>query len=163
MTEKLGNKVQLVGDDLFVTNTTRLSRGIELGVANAILISLNQIGTLTETIKAIDLGREHGYASMMSHRSGETEDATIADLGRGDFYRSNQDRRTMPIRAHRKIQSALAHRTRSGTLGDLPWQRIIRAIQGRSQKCRSGIREVKVPTSSILSSFGNMPSASEIL
>jgi len=80
MTEKLGHKVQLVGDDLFVTNTTRISRGIESGVANAILIKPNQIGTLTETLKAIELGREHGYASMMSHRSGETEDATIADL-----------------------------------------------------------------------------------
>lgn len=80
MTEKLGDRVQLVGDDLFVTNTTRISRGIESGVANAILIKPNQIGTLTETLKAIELGRENGYASMMSHRSGETEDATIADL-----------------------------------------------------------------------------------
>lgn len=80
MTEKLGDRVQLVGDDLFVTNTTRLSRGIESGIANAILIKPNQIGTLTETLQAIDLARLNGYASMMSHRSGETEDATIADL-----------------------------------------------------------------------------------
>jgi enolase len=80
MTLAMGNKIQLVGDDLFVTNTTRLQRGIELGVANAILIKPNQIGTLTETIDAINMARESGYGSVISHRSGETEDATIADL-----------------------------------------------------------------------------------
>jgi len=80
LTLALGNKVQLVGDDLFVTNTTRLQRGIELGVGNAILIKPNQIGTLTETIDAISMARESGYGSVLSHRSGETEDATIADL-----------------------------------------------------------------------------------
>lgn len=80
MTERLGARIQLVGDDLFVTNTRRLLIGIENGVANAILIKPNQIGTLSETLDAIQLGREHGYASMISHRSGETEDATIADL-----------------------------------------------------------------------------------
>ena len=73
-------RVQLVGDDLFVTNTERLQRGIELGVANAILIKVNQIGTLTETLEAVGMAREAGYASVMSHRSGETEDVTIADL-----------------------------------------------------------------------------------
>jgi len=80
MTEKLGEKIQLVGDDLFVTNTKRLQRGIDEGVANSILIKVNQIGTLTETIEAIELARLNGYTSVTSHRSGETEDATIADL-----------------------------------------------------------------------------------
>lgn len=80
LTDKLGGKVQLVGDDLFVTNTERLQRGIDQGIANSILIKVNQIGTLTETIEAIQLARRNGYSSVTSHRSGETEDATIADL-----------------------------------------------------------------------------------
>ena len=79
-TNKLGEKVQLVGDDLFVTNTKRLQRGIDEGIANSILIKVNQIGTLSETIDAIRLAARHGYTSVTSHRSGETEDATIADL-----------------------------------------------------------------------------------
>ncbi|MGE0607615.1 MAG: phosphopyruvate hydratase [Pirellulales bacterium] len=83
LTKKLGDKVQLVGDDLFVTNTTRLQRGIEQGIANSILIKVNQIGTLTETIEAIELARRAGYSSISSHRSGETEDSTIADLAVG--------------------------------------------------------------------------------
>jgi len=80
LTEAIGDKVQLVGDDLFVTNTARLAKGIETGAANSILIKVNQIGTLTETIDAVNLARQHGYSSVMSHRSGETEDTTIADL-----------------------------------------------------------------------------------
>lgn len=80
LSEKLGKKVQLVGDDLFVTNTERLQRGIDEGIANSILIKVNQIGTLTETIDAIQLAHRNGYSSVTSHRSGETEDATIADL-----------------------------------------------------------------------------------
>ncbi|AMA49882.1 MULTISPECIES: phosphopyruvate hydratase [Flavobacterium] len=80
LTEKLGNKVQLVGDDLFVTNVERLSRGISEGIANSILIKVNQIGTLTETIAAVNMAHNAGYTSVMSHRSGETEDNTIADL-----------------------------------------------------------------------------------
>ncbi len=80
LTEKLGKKVQLVGDDLFVTNTKRLQRGINEGIANSILIKVNQIGTLTETIEAIQLAHRNGYTSISSHRSGETEDSTIADL-----------------------------------------------------------------------------------
>jgi len=79
-TEALGNKVQLVGDDLFVTNTKRLSKGIEEGIANSILVKVNQIGTLTETIEAVQMATRNGYTSVMSHRSGETEDNTIADL-----------------------------------------------------------------------------------
>jgi len=80
LTERLGDRIQLVGDDVFVTNTARLREGIERGVANAILVKVNQIGTLTETLDAIRLARENGYAAVMSHRSGETEDVTIADL-----------------------------------------------------------------------------------
>ena len=80
LTEKIGNKVQLVGDDLFVTNVERLSRGIENNLANSILIKVNQIGTLTETIAAVNMAHNAGYTSVMSHRSGETEDNTIADL-----------------------------------------------------------------------------------
>jgi enolase len=80
LTQRLGQNIQLVGDDLFVTNTQRLKRGIDAGVANAILIKVNQIGTLTETFAAIRMAREAGYAAVMSHRSGETEDVTIADL-----------------------------------------------------------------------------------
>ncbi len=83
MTEKLGDKCQLVGDDLFVTNVDRLQRGIDEGIGNSILIKVNQIGTLTETIDAIQLADRHGYTSVASHRSGETEDATIADLAVG--------------------------------------------------------------------------------
>lgn len=80
LTEKIGNRVQLVGDDLFVTNVDRLSTGIEKGIANSILIKVNQIGTLTETIAAVNMAKNAGYTSVMSHRSGETEDYTIADL-----------------------------------------------------------------------------------
>jgi enolase len=80
LTDLIGDKIQLVGDDLFVTNVTRLSRGIERGIANSILIKVNQIGTLTETIAAVNMAHNAGYTSVMSHRSGETEDNTIADL-----------------------------------------------------------------------------------
>ena len=80
MTDKLGDKIQIVGDDLFVTNTTRLKRGIDMGVCNSILIKLNQIGTLTETLDAIEMAKTAGYTAVVSHRSGETEDSTIADV-----------------------------------------------------------------------------------
>ncbi|AVL71105.1 MULTISPECIES: phosphopyruvate hydratase [Oligella] len=83
LTEKLGDKVQLVGDDLFVTNTKILKKGIQQGVANSILIKINQIGTLTETFEAIEMAKRAGYTAVISHRSGETEDATIADLAVG--------------------------------------------------------------------------------
>ena len=80
LTSKLGDRVQLVGDDLFVTNTTRLQKGLDLSVANSILIKLNQIGTLTETLDAIELAKKNGYTAVVSHRSGETEDTTLADV-----------------------------------------------------------------------------------
>ncbi len=80
LTQRLGDRIQLVGDDLFVTNTERLQRGIDEGVANSILIKVNQIGTLTETIQAVELAKRHGYTAVISHRSGETEDTFIADL-----------------------------------------------------------------------------------
>jgi enolase len=80
LTSRLGDRVQLVGDDLFVTNVERLGRGIEEGAANAVLVKVNQIGTLSETLDAIELARSNGYGVVMSHRSGETEDTTIADL-----------------------------------------------------------------------------------
>jgi enolase len=80
LTDKLGKKVQLVGDDLFVTNPKRLQIGLDKGLANSILIKVNQIGTLSETIDAVDLAHRNAYTSVMSHRSGETEDSTIADL-----------------------------------------------------------------------------------
>ena len=96
MTEALGDKVQIVGDDLFVTNTERLQRGIEEGTANSILIKLNQIGTVTETMRAIELARRHGFTSVVSHRSGETEDAFIADfvvgLGTGQIKTGSASR-----------------------------------------------------------------------
>jgi len=80
VTDKIGHKCQLVGDDLFVTNVSRLSEGISKGVANSVLVKVNQIGSLTETVAAVDMAHRAGYTSVMSHRSGETEDSTIADL-----------------------------------------------------------------------------------
>ena len=80
LTKKLGDKVQLVGDDLFVTNVQRLAKGIDQNIANSILVKVNQIGSLTETINAVNLAKNNSYTSIMSHRSGETEDVTIADL-----------------------------------------------------------------------------------
>lgn len=80
MTERLGNKIQLVGDDLFVTNVKRLQKGLDNNIANSILIKLNQIGTLTETLDAIELAKKNGYTAVVSHRSGETEDTTLADV-----------------------------------------------------------------------------------
>ncbi len=80
LTDKLGSKVQLVGDDLFVTNVKFLQRGIDTGTANSILVKVNQIGSLSETLDAVQLAQFHGYKAVLSHRSGETEDATIADI-----------------------------------------------------------------------------------
>ncbi|HHW62335.1 MAG TPA: phosphopyruvate hydratase, partial [Syntrophomonadaceae bacterium] len=80
LTDRLGGKIQLVGDDLFVTNTERLSKGIDLGVCNSVLVKVNQIGTLTETMETMEMAKRAGYTCVVSHRSGETEDSTIADI-----------------------------------------------------------------------------------
>ena len=110
MTREIGDRTQLVGDDLFVTNTKRLEDGIERGVANAILIKVNQIGTLTETLEAIELGRAHGYKSMISHRSGETEDTFIADLavatGAGQIKTGSLSRSERIAKYNRLLQIA---------------------------------------------------------
>ena len=97
MTERLGDRLQLVGDDLFVTNVKRLSCGIRLEAANAILVKVNQIGTLSEAMDAVKMAQHAGYRAIISHRSGETEDAFIADLAVADRSRADQDRSTMPF------------------------------------------------------------------
>ena len=109
LTDSLGDKVQLVGDDLFVTNTERLSRGIAEGVANSILIKLNQIGTLTETFEAVQMAQRAGYTAVISHRSGETADTTIADLAVA--LNAGQIKTGAPCRSERvaKIQPAPLH------------------------------------------------------
>jgi len=99
LTERIGDRCQLVGDDLFVTNPERLRRGIEMGVANSILIKVNQIGTLSETLDAIQIARDSGYTTVISHRSGETEDTTIADLAVGT--RAGQIKTGAPSRSDR--------------------------------------------------------------
>ena len=99
MTERLGRKIQLVGDDLFVTNTKRLQKGIDNGVANAILIKVNQIGTLTEAFEAIELAKNHGYRNIISHRSGETEDSIIADIAVA--FQTGQIKTGAPCRSER--------------------------------------------------------------
>ncbi|HKA26414.1 MAG TPA: phosphopyruvate hydratase [Gaiellaceae bacterium] len=99
LTAELGDRVQLVGDDIFVTNTERLRQGIDRGIANSILVKVNQIGTITETVEALDLARASGYTTVMSHRSGETEDATIADLAVA--YNTGQIKTGAPARSDR--------------------------------------------------------------
>ena len=96
LTDAIGDKVQLVGDDLFVTNTEFLKRGIDTGTANSILIKVNQIGTLTETLDAIEMAKEAGYTAVISHRSGETEDTTIADIAVATNAGPDQDRLPLP-------------------------------------------------------------------
>jgi enolase len=109
MTKKLGDKIQLVGDDLFVTNTARIARGLKEKSANSVLIKLNQIGTLTETLAAVRMAQRAGWTAVVSHRSGETEDSTIADLVVADL-----DRRTVPLRPGCQVQPIAAHRRGAG-------------------------------------------------
>ncbi len=106
ITHFLGSKVRLVGDDLFVTNLARLNRGVREGAANAVLVKMNQIGTLTETFAVIDRAREAGYGAVISARSGETEDSFLADLGGGVGGRSDQGGVGDAFGAAREIQSA---------------------------------------------------------
>jgi hypothetical protein len=114
LTDLIGDKVQLVGDDLFVTNPKRLSMGIEQGLANSLLVKVNQIGTLTETLEAVSIAQRAGYTAVMSHRSGETEDATIADLAVADQLRPDQDRLAGPFGPAGQVQPAHPHRGRAG-------------------------------------------------
>ena len=111
LTQALGSRVQLVGDDVFVTNPAILRQGIEQHIGNALLVKLNQIGTVTETLAAVEMARQAGYASVISHRSGETEDTTIADLAVATVRRPDQDRLGQPLGPHREIQPAAADRS----------------------------------------------------
>ena len=119
LTARLGDRVQLVGDDLFVTNPERLSTGIERGVANSILVKVNQIGTLTETLEAIRVAREAGYTAVMSHRSGETEDVTIADLAVATGCGQIKTGRPVTLGPGGEVQPAPAHRGGAGRPGVL--------------------------------------------
>ena len=116
LTTALGARIQLVGDDVFVTNPEILQRGIKEKIANALLVKLNQIGTVSETLDAVAMARDAGYTSVISHRSGETEDTTIADLAVAHRRRTDQDRLGQPHRPRREVQPAPAHR-RSARLG----------------------------------------------
>ena len=120
LTEALGDRVQLVGDDLFVTNVERLSPGIERGVANSVLVKVNQIGTLTETLETVELATRRAYTSVMSHRSGETEDTTIADLAVATNCGQIKTGRPGPLGPGRQVQPAPAHRGRPRRDGRLP-------------------------------------------
>ena len=119
LTEKLGQKVQLVGDDLFVTNPERLRQGIETGTGNAILVKVNQIGTLTETLEAVEMAHRAGYKAVMSHRSGETEDATIADLAVATNCGQIKTGSLSPLRPPGQVQPAHPHRGGAGCRGAL--------------------------------------------
>ena len=123
LTDRLGKKVQIVGDDLFVTNTKILKEGIDKGIANSILIKINQIGTLTETFAAIEMAKRAGYTAVISHRSGETEDSHHRRHRRGHQRRPDQDRLAEPHRPHGQVQPAAAHRGRPGRRGQLPGPR----------------------------------------
>ena len=106
--------MQLVGDDLFVTNPAIIQQGIQKAIANAVLVKVNQVGTLTETMQAIELAKRAGYGTVISHRSGETEDTFVADLAVAVNAGPDQDRLAGAQRAHRQVQPAPAHRGRAG-------------------------------------------------
>ncbi len=106
LTRELGAKIQLVGDDVFVTNPDRLRQGIARGAANALLVKVNQIGTLSETLEAVEIAQRAGWGTVFSHRSGETEDTTIADLAVADQQRPDQDRIAVALGPDRQIQPA---------------------------------------------------------
>ena len=112
-TKALGDKVQIVGDDFFVTNTERLAKGIAEGCTNSILIKVNQIGTLTETLEAVEMAHRAGYTAVISHRSGETEDATIADIAVATNCGQIKTGSGQPLRPHRQVQPAPPHRGRA--------------------------------------------------
>jgi hypothetical protein len=133
--------VQLVGDDLFVTNTKILKEGIDKGIANSILIKINQIGTLTETFAAIEMAKRAGYTAVISHRSGETEDSTIADIAVGLNAGQIKTGSHEPLRPHGQVQPAAAHRGRPGRRGHLPRPR--RLLQPALTSCRSRVERAK--------------------
>ena len=137
LTERIGDLCQLVGDDLFVTNPERLRRGIELGVANSILIKVNQIGTLTETLEAIQIARDAGYTTVISHRSGETEDTTIADLAVGTRRRSDQDRRPIALGSRGEVQPPAPHRGGARRPRQIPRRVGLRALRTRRPAARA--------------------------
>ena len=132
--EGVGDRVQLVGDDLFVTNVERLDRGIEAGVANAVLIKVNQIGTLTETLLTMRTASEHAYRSVMSHRSGETEDIDHRRPRRRDQLRADQGRRPCSLRPCGEVQPVAADRGRARGDGDLQRRRGLRPGHGRGAR-----------------------------
>ena len=144
LTERLGERVQLVGDDLFVTNTERLARGIELGVANSILIKVNQIGTLSETLAAVAMAREAGYTAVMSHRSGETEDVTIADLAVATGC--GQIKTGAPSRSDRvaKYNQLLRIEEQLGADAEFPGRSVFRALM-RKEVRGGGANAVACP------------------
>ena len=142
LTKALGGKVQLVGDDLFVTNTKILAEGIQKGIANSILIKVNQIGTLTETLDCMALAGRAGYTCMVSHRSGETEDATIADLAVATELRHDQDGLGLAQRPRGEVQPAAADRGGAGPDGALRGARRHQpACVGRSGSIRLARRQ----------------------
>jgi hypothetical protein len=112
--------VQIVGDDLFVTNPKILKEGIQKGIANSILIKINQIGTLTETFAAVEMAKRAGYTNVISHRSGETEDSTIADIAVGLNAGQIKTGSLSPLGPHRQVQPVAAHRGRPRRYRDLP-------------------------------------------
>jgi enolase len=137
LTRELGKKVQLVGDDLFVTNTERLARGMGMGVANAILVKLNQIGTLTQTLDAINMARKASYGIVISHRSGESEDTFIADLAVAT--NAGQDRLHVADGSGGEIQSAASHQRRAWRCGGI---RGPRSSENRVAADDRGYREI---------------------
>ncbi len=119
LTEVIGDRCQLVGDDLFVTNTKRPSRGIEQGIANSILVKVNQIGSLSETLEAVNMAQHAAYTAVISHRSGETEDATIADLAVATNAGQIKTGSLCPFGQTREIQPVDPHRRGTGLSGEI--------------------------------------------
>ena len=130
LTRQMGASTQLIGDDLFTTNPERLAQGADAGIANAVLIKLNQIGTLTETLETVRLAQERGYLPVISARSGETEDTTIADLAVATGRGSDQDRLHHPLGAAGQVQPPAAYRGRVGGARRFPRAGRVRAIPG---------------------------------
>ena len=140
LTDAVGEKCQLVGDDLFVTNSKRLREGIKRGVANAILVKVNQIGSLTETLDAVETAHKAGYRAVMSHRSGETEDFDDRRSRRRDQLRADQDRLARPLRPHGEIQSAHPHRGGAWPGGEIRGRAVLKRGRLPAQAIEDGDR-----------------------